>query len=187
MKITKTILLIFLVSSLALFNGCDQLENFEVNIPIEVTFHVSGDNAADASETITFCLNQYDEWNDNKENLQSVKYLKAAYWTMGYSPAALMGTISFALYDNSGTLLISGTLPNVSPGDYINSPLEFELTSIQVEAFNTYLSEIRNSEDPSCMVPSFTAVGSITGVSGTTGLYDLAGKVELVLAAEVSP
>ena len=190
MKLTKTILSIFLFSSLLFFNGCDQLENFELNIPLELyPPTISGDDAADASETIEFCLNQFDEWNDNKDKIVKAEYLDAAYWTIDYSPTEIRGTLSFALYDRSGGFLVGGSLPNVSPGDYMmgDQALKIVIPQEQIDDFNAYLSEIRNSEDPYCDVPSFTAVASISDVTGTTGDYSVDCKIEVVLKAEVEP
>ena len=187
-KITKSVLIIFLLSSLSFFYGCDQLENFELNIPFEINFTVSGDDAADDSETIEFCLNQYDEWNDNKDRIVGVRYLKAAYWTVDYSPTTLKGTISFALYDKDDNILMERTLQNVSPGEYEEpTPYEFELSNEEIDNFNAYLSSIRTTEDPSCQNHSFKAIGSISGLTGTTGDYMVEGKVKLILAAEISP
>ncbi len=187
MKITKTLLIIFLFSGLLFFNGCDDLENFELNIPIEIPIYFDGDDAQDDTYTLEFCLNQYEEWVDNQDKIQKVRYLKAAYWTIGYSPAAIKGDLHFRVTDRFGEILLGGNIEDVSPGDYIGAPLVIEVDSEQIDAFNAYLSEILNKEDPTCQVPTFTAFGAISNIAGTTGSYMVEGKVELVLAAEVEP
>ena len=190
MKISKIILLIFMFSGLMFFNGCDELENFELNIPLEIyPPTISGDDAADASETVEFCLNQFEEWNDNKDKIVKAEYLDAAYWTIDYSPTEIRGTLSFTLYDRSGGFLVGGSLPDVSPGDYMmgGKALKIVIPQEQIDDFNAYLKEIRNSEDPECFNPSFTAVASVSNITGTTGTYSIDCKIEIVLKVEVEP
>ena len=184
-KVTKIILIIGIFSSLTLFNGCEELGNIELNIPLEILFTVSGSETS-ASDKVEFCLNQYQKWQDNRDNIESASYLKAAYWTIDVSPAALKGTISFALKDNINNILISGTLPNVSPADYIGNPIKIEIGQDQIDAFNQYLGEIMAKEDPTCQNKSFNAEFSVTNITGGTP-YTINSKVELVLAAEVTP
>ncbi|NOX65339.1 MAG: hypothetical protein GXO85_05950 [Chlorobi bacterium] len=181
-KTTKIIIIVALFSSLAIFSGCDKLGNIPLNVPIEIKFTLSGSETS-AQETVTFCLNQYQEWNDNKDKIQSVKFLSAAYWTLDYSPSALKGTINAALKDKNGLTLLSINLPNVSPGDYITDGYKIELTKDELDAFNAYLDNLQ--EDPSCSIPTFTAEISVTNVTGGTP-YTIHGKVELILEAEVS-
>lgn len=190
MRITKTFFIIFLFSGLLFFNGCDQLENFELNIPLTLyPPTISGDDAQDDSQTVQFCLNQFDEWNDNKDKIVKAEYLAAAYWTIDYAPSEIRGTLSFALYDRSGGFLVGGSLPDVSPGDYMmgDKALNIEIPKEQIDAFNAYLKEIRNSEDTDCFNPSFTAVASVSNITGTTGTYSIDCKIEIVLKAEVEP
>ncbi|VAX18179.1 hypothetical protein MNBD_IGNAVI01-1772 [hydrothermal vent metagenome] len=181
-KASKIILIAAILSSLSLFSGCEDLGNIPLNIPIKVEFTLSGSETS-ASETVTFCLNQYQEWNDNKDKIQSVKFLSAAYWTLDYSPTALKGTINASLKDQNGLTLFSINLPNTSPGDYISEGYKLELTKDEIDAFNAYLNNLQ--EDPSCSTPTFTAEISVTNVTGGTP-YTIRGKVELILETEVS-
>ncbi len=180
----KTILLIAMFASLSLFNGCEELGNIELNIPLVIEFNVSG-SETEAHDKVAFCLNQYEDWQDNKDKIEKANYFKAAYWTIDVDPVALKGTISFVLKDNIHNVLISGTLHDVSPADYING-IKFEVDQGQIDAFNQYLNEIMLNEDPSCQNPSFNAGFSITDITGGTP-YDIKCKVELVLQTEVSP
>ncbi len=183
-KTTKAILLVAMLTSLSLFNGCEELGNIELNIPLEIEFTVSGSETS-ASDKVAFCLNQYEEWQDNKDKIEKANYFKAAYWTIDVDPAALKGTISFVLKDNINNILISGTLPNVTPADY-TSGIKIEVGQDQIDTFNQYLNEIMLKEDPSCQNPSFNAGFSITDITGGTP-YDIKCKVELILQTEVSP
>ncbi len=182
-KTFKIILAITMFSLLSLFNGCEDLADIPLNIPIVVEFTVSGSETS-AHESVSFCLNQYQEWEDNKDKIKSINYLSAAYWTISFSPDALVGSINATLKDKNNITLLSFSLPNVSPGDYINNPYKIELTQAEVDYFNDYLNNLQ--EDPTCSTPSFTAEFNITNISGGTP-YTINGKVELILETTVSP
>lgn len=181
-KALKIILITAVLSTLSLFSGCENLENIPLNIPIAVNFTLSGSETS-ANESVSFCLNQYKEWNDNKDKIQSVQFLSAAYWTIDYSPSTLKGTINATLKDKNGLTLLTINLPNVSPGDYIKDGFKVELTKDELDAFNAYLSNIK--EDANCATPTFTAEVSVSNVTGGTP-YTIHGKVELILETEVS-
>ncbi len=181
-KTLKIILAITMFSFLSLFNGCEDLADIPLNIPIEVEFSLNGSESS-AYESVSFCLNQYSEWEDNQDKINSVKFISAGYWTVSFSPSALMGTINASLKDNNGITLFSFTLPDVSPGDYIDNPYKIELTQAEIDYFNDYLNNLQ--EDPSCSNPTFTAEISVTNITGGTP-YTINGKVEMVLEATVS-
>lgn len=183
-KTLKTILLITTLASLSLFNGCEDLADIPLNIPFPIEFTITGSETSD-SESTSFCLNQYEEWNDNKDKIKSVKFLSAAYWTLDYAPENLTATINASVQDINGITLFSFTLTDVSPGDASINPYKIELSSDEIDAFNAYLNNLQ--EDPTCMTPSFTAQYTVSNVSWSgTGEYTINGKVEIVLETVVS-
>ena len=183
-KTSKIIFLMAALASISLFNGCEEIGNIELNVPLVIKFNVSGSETS-ASDKVAFCLNEYPEWQDNKDKIEKANYFKAAYWTIKVDPVALKGNISFVLKDNINNVLISGTLNDVSPADYMDGK-EFEVGQAQIDTFNQYLNDIMLKEDPSCQNPSFNAGFSITDITGGTP-YDIDCKVELILKTEVSP
>ncbi|MBK7980246.1 MAG: hypothetical protein IPK06_09680 [Ignavibacteriae bacterium] len=83
--------------------GCDELNNLPLNIPIVVNFSTSGNNTT-ISESQSFCLSDYDKWQENQEKLKSATFVSAAYWTESTS-AGLQGDINVNLSDQFGNTL----------------------------------------------------------------------------------
>ena len=156
-----------------------------MNIPIEKEFTITSSQSS-ASESATFCLNQYKEWNDNKDKIQSVKFLSAAYWTIDFAPDDLKANIGASVKDKNGITLFSFDLQNVSPKDYMgNNGFKIELSKQEIDYFNDYLNNLK--EDPTCMTPSFTAEYHVSNVQWSgSATYTLHGKVEIVLDTEVT-
>jgi len=184
-KATNIIIIAAMFSSLALFSSCDKLENIPLNIPIQKEFTITSSQAS-ASESATFCLNQYKEWNDNKDKIQSVKFLSAAYWTIDFAPDDLKATIGASVKDKNGVTLFAFELKDVSPKDYMgNNGFKIELSQQEIDYFNDYLNNLQ--EDPTCTIPSFTAEYHVSNVQWSgANEYTLHGKVEIVLETEVS-
>jgi hypothetical protein len=181
-KTSKIIIAILLFASLWVFNSCDNLSEIPLNIPIETHFTLSGSETS-VHKSVPFCLNQYKEWTDNKDKLNSVSFIATSYWTEEFSPSGLKGTIRLSLKDKTGITLFEVVLPNVSPADYLENPYKITLTSGEVDAFNAYLQRI--SEDSNCTTPSFIAEMSMTNITGGTP-YEIKGKVEIILEAIIS-
>lgn len=155
--------------------SCDQFENIFLNLPIKQEITASG-NGPDISETKAFCLSDYDSYNDNIDDVEAIKYVAAAYFTIT-STADLQGTgITATLYKGDGiTPLFSVTLPTAVASDYINNPLEIELTQQQIDLLNDYLADYQNND-------CFVAELYVANVSGTAGPpYSITGQVELVV------
>ena len=185
---TKAILLIVMLASLSLFNGCEELD-IPLNIKFPVTIKAEGTDVPFYGE-YKFCLNQYKDWEDNKDKIQSVKFHSAAFWTTDYKPDDLIGTITASLTDKNGIVLFSESLPKASPADFESPhPYKFELTKDEIDDFNAYLNKIIRDEDSECAQnqETFTAILTITDVTGNDANYKILGKVEIVLETEISP
>lgn len=184
-KITKAILIIFLFSSLSFFNSCDELGNIPLNIPFNAPITAEGTDVPFYGE-YKFCLNRYEEWQNHREDIQSARYISAAFWTNSYSPSDLKGTITAALIDKNGKVLFSESLPNASPGDFMApNPYKFDLTKEEIDELNAYLGQILQEESPDCNPETFTARLTVTDVTGNSP-FIIDGKVEIVIEAEIS-
>lgn len=188
-KTLKTILLITTLASLSLFNGCEDLADIPLNIPFSVPINATGSEVPFYGE-YKFCLNEYEEWEDNRDEIKSARYISAAFWTTDddFTPSDLEGTITASLTDKFGKILFEDTLPNTSPAEFrAPNPYKFELTSEEVDEFNAYLDEILKQEDENCAMgqETFTAVLTVTDVTGDPD-YQILGKVEIVIEAMIS-
>ncbi|MEN8193219.1 MAG: hypothetical protein ABFS12_10415 [Bacteroidota bacterium] len=181
-KITKIFFATFLLIGLSFFNGCDELESFEINVPIEYEFTVYGP-ATESSDTVKFCLNEFEAWRDNRDDIEKIQFVRAAYWTDTCVQADIGGRIAISLLkdDDVGTVLVDEITPVISPADYY-SGYEIVLDSDDIEDLNTYLTLLLNNPE---LEDCFIGIGGITDVTGT--LDSLKGRVEFVLAAEVKP
>ena len=177
----KKFLVLLFFAALVSFNGCDELSELDLNIPLVIEFSPSGTNTT-VSETEFFCLSQFEEWRDNQDDIENAQYVAASYWTLAGSSPNLAGNVSFELYDGFGNLIFVYNLGNIVAADYLSTPYELSLTADQVEALNSILGDVAGSDG------CFTGVLTVTNITGQTnanGEYLLNGKVEIVVEATV--
>lgn len=178
-KITKIILTVFLFSSLIMVNSCDELANLPVNVPIVVNFSTSGNNTT-LEETSTFCLSNYEEWRDNQEDVNGATFVSAAYWTESAS-SGLQGDITVSLSDEFGNVLFIYTIDDYVASDNIDKPFVLELNENQIQALDNYLSVIGAGENDLCFNSNLT----VSNITGNSTPYQLNGRVEIVIEADV--
>ncbi|MCW8850199.1 MAG: hypothetical protein OQJ81_09510 [Melioribacteraceae bacterium] len=176
--IFKLFTLIFIAISF-LFSSCDELSNLTIGIPLDIFISTSGSNTT-ITESEFFCLSQYEEWRDNQEDIESVKFLEASYWTKSASPN-LRGDVTITL-KNQNSQIFSYTLSNVRPADYIENPVKIELTQNEIQIFDNLLSNLANMD--ACFTTELR-VSNITGDKNTSGEYELNGQVSIVLETDV--
>jgi hypothetical protein len=180
-KISK-MLLSLLFASLIFVNGCDDLNNLTLNVPLAIEFSSVGSNTT-TSDTEYFCLSDYSEWRDNQNDIESAKYLKAAYWTLAPGTTSnLRGNVSVSLYNNNGGVIFTYPLGNILASDYIDNPFELELNQTQIAALDAVLNGMSGNQ--ACFSSSLN-VTNITGDKNAQGDFVLNGKVEIVLETEV--
>lgn len=176
-NILKKITLLLVLVSFFTFSGCDELSELTVNVPLAIEFSTSG-NSDSPSNPDYFCLSQYEEWRDNQEDVESVKFLTASYWTISASEN-LTADLQFTLAQNDGTPIFSITMNNVVAADYLENAYELTLTEVEIEALDSYLEFLADNDQ------CFNSNWSVTNISGNSP-YQLTGKVEIVLEADVS-
>jgi hypothetical protein len=174
----KKILLLLLFSSLIFVNGCDELSNLKVNVPLIVNFSTSGSNTQ-LTESESFCLSDYADWRENQEDVNSATYVSAAYWTESTSPG-LQGDVTVTLSDQFGNLLFSYTIDNYNAAANIDTAYTLELDETQIQAIDTYLSVIGSQQNDLCFQASLT----VSNITGTSTPYQLSGRVEVVIEAD---
>ena len=69
-KIISKFLMLAIFAGISFSGGCDELNNLPLNIPIVVNFSTSGNNTT-ISESQSFCLSDYDKWQENQEKLNN--------------------------------------------------------------------------------------------------------------------
>lgn len=159
-------------------NSCDLLEQLFINLKLKETFNAQG-SGPDVSETIFDCLSNYDSFDDNFDKIQTLKYVAAAYYTLGSTPADLGGSnINATFIDCNGNIILEQNIPVALASDYISNPYEFILTDAEIDVFNQYLADYQNCD-------CFTAILTIQQVTPTgLNFYTLDGIVEIIIEIE---
>ncbi|MBK8945460.1 MAG: hypothetical protein IPM32_09360 [Ignavibacteriae bacterium] len=178
-NIFNKILILAFIVGISFSVGCDELNNLPINVPIVVNFSTSGNNTT-ISESENFCLSDYEKWRENQDKVQSATFVSAAYWTESAS-AGLQGDVSVQLSDQFGNTIFSVTLNNYKAADNIDKPFTLELTETQIQAMNEYLESLSENENDQCFNSSLT----ISDITGTVTPYQLTGRVEIVIEADV--
>jgi hypothetical protein len=194
-NIYKPVFLILIMITSLSFQSCDILQNFFLNLPIKEPI-VSIGNGPTISEIKTFCLEDYDAYSDNIDDIQSVTYVAALYRTLTaaensspppdsvYLTPGLAGqNIIVTVVDGDGVLIFSRTLPTAVAADYIDTPYKIELTTSEITLLNNYLAQYKDGANL-----CFTATLTMNNISAGSGPpYTLTGQVELLLSVEIAP
>jgi len=180
-NIFNNITLIIFATSLFLVMSCDELGQLPINVPVSIEFTTSGTNTS-LTETNSFCLSDYEEWQENQDDIQSVTFLTASYWTLAGSSPNLSGDLIFTLLSSSGSTIFSYNFGTVTAADYEDTPFQLQLSAAQIQALDDYLSDLAVNDK--CF-QSVLTITNITGDTNAQGQFVLNGKVEIVLEAEV--
>ena len=183
-KITK-ILLSLLFSSLMFVNGCDELNNLDLDIPLDIEIYSHGPNTT-TSESEYFCLSQYKDWRDNQEDIESAKFLEASYWTLKSTPN-LQGDITITLAVGNGAPFFTKTYSNVKPAEFMgDNSKKLDFTEAEIQAMDEVLLGILELADKNACFTAGLKVSNITGDKNPiTGEYELLGQVTIVLSTVV--
>lgn len=179
-RIILNVIALGLFSLLFIGSSCDDLNNLPVNVPVVVNFSTSGSNTT-LTESQQFCLSDYQEWKDNQDGVNGASFVKIAYWTES-ATAGLQGDITVSLSDQFGNQLFAVTLENVKAADYIDNPFAITLEEAQIQAIDDYLSVIGTDQNDLCFSGSLT----ISNISADSSPYQLSGRVEMVIEADVT-
>lgn len=178
-KIYKVLFGLLTISSMFLFSHCDFQDDVYVNLDMDTELNAFG--AGDSVNTSSdFCLDNFDDYSDNVENLESIQYLSAAFFTTEESNG-LNGNLTFRLYQGDGTtLLCEVNVPDFNADDYLDKPLPFDLTDEEINNINEYLANYKENQ-------CFKAELIVTNVSDNDGLYfQLNGRVDFLARLKVS-
>ena len=139
-KITKILLSLF-IASLMLVNGCDDLNNLPLNIPSEpIYFSSTGQNNFSFDDG-TFCLSQSDEWRDNVNDIESVSFVEASFWSDAGTTAGLTGDIKLTVREGNanGKIIFEWEKDGLVTANYLDEAIKIELEPEEIADMNTYL------------------------------------------------
>lgn len=165
-----------------LLNSCDPFEEYFINLKMDQQFQLYG-IGPNITQQINFCLNNYDDYNDNADKIEQIKYLDAAYLTINASEDLHSDNLSLKFYESDGTtLLFDYNLPSFVASDYSNKALHIQLTQAEKDRINQYLS---NHQQNNCFVAVLTA----ENVQSNNSLpyFALEAKIEFVAELKLKP
>ncbi len=177
----KIYYLIFTLNFL-IFNGCDPFEDYFINLKMDQQFQLIG-IGPNIEQQVNFCLTDYDDYNDNVDKIEQIKYLDAAYFTIDASQNLSGDNLILKLYQSDGsTLLFEYRLPSFVAADYTNKPLHIQLSQTEKDNLNRYLSEHKQNN-------CFKAVLSVENVQSDNPLtlFFLNAKIEFVAELKLKP
>jgi hypothetical protein len=179
-KLNKIFITILFVISLHIINGCDPFDDVYLSLAMDVEFTTGGAGPT-IFTTNNFCLSDFDDYEDNKDKLEEIKYVSAAYITIDATSGLRAQTLTITLYQENGTTkLFDYTIQNFVADTYKNNPLEITLTQQQIADINAYLT---NPQDDKCFVATLAA----SNVQSNSTPYQLSSKVDILTELKVKP
>lgn len=180
-KIIKSSILLFTMLVAVALNGCDALENFLFDLPID--FIVTASDNSSTAQGESYCLDQNSTYNDYVDKLNSVAFIEAHIVTMSISAGdeGIQGDGTLRLYEGtfaSGTPLLSYTDSNVKLADHFKpNGYKLALTQEKIDVVNASLAN-----GNTC----FYADYEITNVQGNNGSYMVELKIDVLLQLDTS-
>ena len=168
-----------IILSLAL-NSCDPFDDIYLTLALETEFSTigAGSNIFISSD---LCLSDFDDYNDNKEDLEEIRYVTSAYFTLSATQGLQGQNLALTLYQEDGsTQLFRYVIPTFIAANYINNPLEIELTQLEIDNMNAYLT---NPQEDKC----FVATLEVSNVTASSTPYNLTSKLEFLTELKIKP
>lgn len=161
-------------------NSCNPFDDVYVKLALDSELNTLGTGSS-ISITSNVCLSDFDDYEDNKDNLAEIKYVSSAYFTLSSTEGLQGDFLTLRAYrsDNS-SLLFEFVVPNFVAADYVNKPLQIELTQDEINNLNEYLL---NPKDDKC----FTVELQVSNVQPSNVIYYLNSKVQFLTEMKIQP
>lgn len=179
-NIYKIFLGFIILSSTLLLYNCDPFEDFMIKLSLDTEFNISGFGSI-ILQSNEICLSEFDDYNDNQDEIEEIKYITSAYSTISATTGLRGDNLKLRIFQSDrATLLADFDVPNFVAADYVDKPLEIKFTQQEVDNINLYLS---NHKVNNC----FFAELEISNVQPSLLPYQLNSKVELLTELKVKP
>lgn len=179
-KLNKLFLLIgFIFISLA-FNSCNPFDDAYLTLALDTEFNTVG-TGSNIFISTNMCLSNFSDYDDNKDNLEEIRYISSAYLTLNSTQGLQGNNLTLTLYEANGTtMLFQYVVPTFIAANYINNPLEIVLTQQEISNINAYLT---NPQQDKC----FVATLEISNVTPSTITYSLNSKMQFLTELKIKP
>ena len=179
-KLKKLFIALLFIFPLITITSCDPFDEIYLKLAMDIEFSTPG-FGPEFEITETFCLSDFEDYNDNKDNIEEIQYVSSAYITIDATSGLSADSLTMTLYQEDGaTILFDYTIPNFVAEDYINNPLEITLTQQQIANMNAYLTDPQVDK---CFVATLAA----SNVQPSTTQYFLTSKIDLLTELKIKP
>lgn len=176
MKILKMLVSVTVLASMLFIAGCDQFDDFSVNVPLALTFIDST-----STDTITkvgiYDLDENSVYQEYRERIEDFEFVEAKYIVTDIDPEDLTGHIELTVRqdDENGNILIR-TERIFEPETDLNTSYSFEMTPEEITFFNNYLIAAGSKV--------FWGQAHITNIEGSSEKKEVTVKVHILLKAK---
>lgn len=179
-KLNRILLFGFILLTSISFNSCDPFDDVFLTLAMETEFSTVG-AGSNISISSNLCLSDFDDYEDNKDNLEEIRYISSAYVTINATQGLQGQNLTLTLYQADGnTVLFRYVIPTFVAGSYINNPLEIVLTQQEISNINAYLT---NPKEDKC----FVATLEVSNVTAASTPYDLSSKIDFLTELKIKP
>ncbi|MFZ1518610.1 MAG: hypothetical protein WAU11_07540 [Ignavibacteriaceae bacterium] len=179
-KLNRILLVGFIFLTSITFNSCDPFDDVYLTLAMETELNTAG-AGSDIFISSDLCLSDFDDYEDNKDNLEEIKYITSAYVTLNATSGLQGQNLTLTLYQaNGSTILFRYIIPTFVAGSYVNNPLEIVLTQQEISNINAYLT---NPKEDKC----FVATLQVSNVSASTTPYTLNSKIDFLTELKIKP
>ncbi|MDP2363821.1 MAG: hypothetical protein Q8M94_08635 [Ignavibacteria bacterium] len=172
---------IVIVTSLSV-NSCNPFDELYLTLAMETEFNVIGAGIGiDIFKEENFCLSKFEDYEDNKDKLEEIRYISSAYLTIDSTQELRGDSLTLTLYQGDGsTLLFKYVVPDFIANKYVNKPLKINLRQQEINNLNAYLT---NPQEDKC----FKATLKVSNVQSTSLYFQLNSKIEFLTELKVKP
>ena len=179
-QIKKLFITVIIVLTSIAINGCDPFDDIYLTLALETEFSTLG-AGSNIFISSGLCLSDFEDYNDNNEDLEEIRYVTSAYFTISATQGLQGQNLTLTLYQADGsTQLFRYVIPTFVAANYVNNPLEIELTQQEIDNMNSYLS---NPQEDKC----FVATLEVSNVTASSTPYNLSSKLEFLTELKIKP
>ena len=169
-----------LIITALLVNSCNPFDDIYLKLAIDTRFDVQIINGTYSGTQSNICLSEFEDWEDNRDNIDEIKYISSAYITKdstnGFGADSIKITVSRG--DNSAKLF-DYTIRDFEADRYVNNAVEIKLSQQEVDNINLYLADPKENK-------CFDA--SIEFYNGTpTGIFNIDSVIDILTEVKVTP
>ncbi|MBN1638996.1 MAG: hypothetical protein JW866_08515 [Ignavibacteriales bacterium] len=181
-SLIKTFFLAAVLSTSFIFISCEEFENLEINVPFSIELTRQGIHPDDY-ERDTVCLDtESSTFQEYMNDFESLTFVEAALRVKEVIPTNMTGDIYLWVVSSTGDTLISESVLNVRPADYMNTPYVLPLSAQEIQLINNYLALIQQNQ----VQPCFEGILQTQNIPGWDINKKIVFSIDIVIQGEVN-